>query len=93
MLTKDDLGQIKTIVNDVVEDKITRAVAPLATKSELNETVQNAVAPLATKVDLAGTERRLQAAILGMDLAGRDSFARLDDHEARLTKLERARPA
>ena len=117
-LTKDDLGQIKTIVNDVVHGVVNNATAGLATKAELNSAVsglatkkdlerystedelmqavsrlatkldlERAVVGLATKADLRRTEGRLLAA---MNLLERDTFSALTDHEARITRLERA---
>jgi hypothetical protein len=42
---------------------------------------------LATKADLDRMESRLT---VGMNLIERDSFARLDDHEHRIAKLEQS---
>jgi hypothetical protein len=82
LLTKDDLGQIKTIVNDVVTDVVTDKISGLATKVELHESIS------ALKSDLDRMESRLTTAI---GLLQRDSYSRLDDHDARIARLEQAR--
>jgi hypothetical protein len=81
-LTAEDLSNINVIVTSVVTDVVTDAVAGLATKDELLE----AVSGLATKADVERVEARLVAS---MSLLERDSFARLDDHERRIMRLER----
>ena len=102
-LTKTDLVQIKTVVNEtvteVVNPLISQAMAGLATKTnltslatkdELKDLATKAdVKNLATKADLDRMESRLVTAI---NLLERDSFTRLDDHEARLRRLEQTRP-
>lgn len=87
-LTTDDLKQIKTVVEEVVDKvvdkRITQAVAPLATKAELAKLA----AKMATKDDLDRMETRITTS---MGLLERDTFSRLDQHEARITRLEQAR--
>ena len=81
-LTTEDLDQIKNIVKE--------AVAPLSTKAELDRFATKAdLDLLATKADLDRIKARLTTSI---GLLERDSFSRLDQHEARITRLEQARP-
>jgi hypothetical protein len=91
-LTKEDLNQIKVIVNDVVNnvvnDAVNNAVAPLATKEELKKfATKDDLEKFATKDDLDRMELRL---ITSIGLLERDSFARLDEHEVRIARLEAA---
>ncbi|HUD11840.1 MAG TPA: hypothetical protein VMS08_05485 [Candidatus Saccharimonadia bacterium] len=78
-LTSDDLKQIDKIVTGA----ITGVISGLATTSELKD----AVSGLATKSDLDRLEGRLATTI---NLLQRDTFDRLDQHEARIVRLEKA---
>ena len=80
-LTAEDFNKITNIV--------AQAVAPLATKDELDTKLTAAVSGLATKADLDRLESRLTTS---MSLLEREAFSRLDQHEARITRLEQARP-
>ncbi|HEY6736527.1 MAG TPA: hypothetical protein VI322_02310, partial [Candidatus Saccharimonadia bacterium] len=82
LVTKDEFNV--AIGGLVTKVEFNEAVSGLATKKELRA----AVFPLATKDDLDRMESRLTTA---MGLLERDSFSRLDDHEARITRLEKAR--
>ena len=80
-LTTEDLNQINKIVFNTVTAIVNDAVSPLASKSDLDR--------FATKADLDRMESRLTTS---MTLLERDTFNRLDQHEARITRLEQARP-
>ena len=91
-LTDEDLNNINRIVDasaNRLEKKLATAVAGLATKDELDIKLAAAVSGLATKADLDRMESRLTTS---MTLLERDTFSRLDQHEARITRLEQARP-
>ena len=74
-LTSEDLQNISNIVDESVNK------AGLATKSELKEVISG----LALKSDLDRMEARIVTAI---NLLQRDTYTRLDDHEARIRRLE-----
>ncbi|HVQ44033.1 MAG TPA: hypothetical protein VMT30_03645 [Candidatus Saccharimonadia bacterium] len=79
-LTREDLGQIQTIIND--------ATKGLATREELKAVT----AKLATKADLRIELDRMESRITtSMGLLERDTLSRLDQHEARIARLEQAR--
>ena len=95
-LTDEDLNNITRIVDasanrleKKLDNKLATAVAGLGTKDELDIKLAAAVSGLATKADLDRMESRLTTS---MTLLERDTFIRLDQHEARITRLEQARP-
>jgi hypothetical protein len=65
-----------------IKEIVVDATAHLATKNELKG--------LATKADLDHMEARLTTS---MNLIERDAFTRLDQHELRIAKLEKAQVA
>ena len=87
-LTSEDLQNISNIVDESVnkaglatKSELKDAIAGLATKSELKEVISG----LALKSDLDRMEARIVTAI---NLLQRDTYTRLDDHEARIRRLE-----
>lgn len=78
-LTTEDLKNITNIVNTSA-DRLEKT---------LDDKLAAAVSGLATKADLDRMESRLTTS---MSLLERDTFSRLDQHEARITRLEQARP-
>ncbi|GAC1372919.1 MAG: hypothetical protein NVSMB39_7140 [Candidatus Saccharimonadales bacterium] len=101
-LTTEDLTKITNIVESTLDRAITKAVAPLVTKDELDAKLSAAVSGLATKAELkdavsrlatkADLDRMESRLTTSMSLLERDAFSRLDQHEARITRLEQARP-
>ena len=80
-LTKEDL----TSIDNIVKRRIAESVKGLVTKSELKSGLKSELKTLATKEDLDRMETRMTTA---MGLLERDHGARLEDHEARIKKLE-----
>ena len=78
-LTEEDLNNITRIV-DASANRL---------EKKLDDKLAAAVSGLATKADLDRMESRLTTS---MSLLERDAFSRLDQHEARITRLEQARP-
>ena len=94
-LTSEDLQQIDKVVKGAVaglatNTELREAVSDLATKAELKDVkseLTESMSRLATKADLDRMEGRLATSI---GLLQRDSFDRLDQHEVRITRLEKA---
>ena len=90
MVTKDDLKHFATKTD--LDEFATKAdlqhfatkadLGRFATKSDLEQMEDR----LASKADLAQMEDRL---ITAMNLVERDAFTQLDEHERRITKLEK----
>jgi hypothetical protein len=82
-LTTHDLQQIKGIVTDAVKPLDDR----LSNVEDKLSGVEDRLSGMATKADLDRMETRILAA---MGLIERDAFSRLDEHEERITRLEKA---
>jgi hypothetical protein len=80
-LTDEDLQQITKVVTTVVKPRFTAIDARF-------DSIDAKINKLATKADMDRMESRITAST---SLLQRDAFERLDQHEARITRLEQAR--
>lgn len=87
-LTKDDLNQIKMVVNEVVHDVVHNEVGPefKTIKADIAR-LEVQLAEKASKTDLDRMEGRLTAAL---GLVERDHDTRLGNLEMRVERLEQA---
>ncbi len=87
LATKKDLGHFATKA-DLDRCATKKDLDRFATKVDLDRfATKKDLDRFATKVDLDRMEGRLTTAI---NLLQRDSFTRLDDHDARIARLEKA---
>lgn len=91
-LTTEDFHRIAQVIETAIGTRVTAIVeakaSTLVTKDDLNwMATKTDLVGLVTKSDLDRMESRLTTA---MSLLERDTSSRLDQHEARISRLERA---
>jgi hypothetical protein len=84
-LTKTDLKDIKTTVNDVVHDVVHDVVT-----REVNSAKAELMVELAKKADKADVDRMESRVVAAIGLLERDHDGRLTDLETRVGRLEQA---